>query len=215
MQQIQQAILYEWKSIVKRGMFAISIPLISIIYPILNQKRGEVSIINTYIDNFLPFNKYFVIPYIGWYLYVGIFVALVCILDEVRYYKLIASLCVGMGICYVIYYIFPTHVPRPVILENDFFSNLVKSIYSRDNPYNCFPSIHVLNSMLVAINVCAEEKMNSMIKIISSVTAILIILSTMFIKQHYIADAISAVALSYFLYFILEHINLNKKYVPK
>jgi membrane-associated phospholipid phosphatase len=210
-QQIQQAILYEWKSIVKRAMFAISIPLISILYPILNQERGEVFIIKTCIDNFIPFNKYFIIPYIGWYLYVGIFVALVCILNEARYYKLIISICVGMGICYVIYYIFPTHVPRPIILENDFFSNLVKCIYSRDNPYNCLPSIHVLNSMIVAINVCAEEKMNSVFKIISSIIAILIILSTMFIKQHYIADAISSIALSYFLYFIFEHIKFNRK----
>lgn len=211
MEQVEQSILCELKSILKRAIFSISIPLISMLYPILNKYKESVTVIKTSIDNLIPFNQYFIIPYLGWYLYVAIFLALICVLNGKTYFKLLISINMGMLICFLIYSIFPTHVPRPEIFGNDIFSNLVRGLYKRDNPYNCFPSIHVLNSELVAIYVFKEEKMNSVLKIISSSIAISIILATLFIKQHYVSDAVSATILAYFLYFICNKFDFTSK----
>lgn len=205
MEHVHEVIVCEWKEIVQRAIFALTILMISTIYPILNKASasGE-NIIKTFIDDFIPFNKYFIVPYMLWYGYVAFFIALLCIYSEENYYKLILSINLGMMISYLIYYTFPTTVVRPTIVGNDIFSNMILSLYQRDNPFNCFPSIHVLNSLLVAIYVNEEKKIDKGFKIICSVFCILIMLSTMFIKQHFFLDVISATLIAYVLYINLD-----------
>ena len=116
------------------------------------------------MDKFIPFNKYFILPYVSWYIFIAIFSAILCILDKERYLKLLITLNIGMITCYIIYYFYPTYVPRPMITGTDFFSNLVLNLYAADNPYNCFPSIHVLNSVLIALYTYESEKVNKFIK---------------------------------------------------
>jgi len=72
-----------------------------------------------------------------------------------------------------------------MITGTDFFSNLILNLYKVDKPYNCFPSIHVLNSVLIALYIYESEKVNKWIKAICIIMSASIILSTMFIKQHY------------------------------
>ena len=168
-----------------------------------------------YIDKLIPFNKYFIIPYISWYFYVVIFIAIFCVINERTYYRLLISLAVGMIICYVTFFIFPTTVPRPTIITKDVFSRLVLSIYKNDEPYNCFPSVHVVNAMIVSIYVNREEKFNKIIKIISSFLAILIVLSTMFIKQHVFVDAVSGIIVAYAVYMAVYSYDIIKKRIRK
>jgi membrane-associated phospholipid phosphatase len=188
---------------------------VSIIYPLINSYRGGERIIEVYIDKIIPFNKYFVIPYVSWYGYVILFMVLFCIINERAYYRLLISLSVGMIICYVTFYIFPTTVPRPTIITKDIFSRLVLSIYKNDNPYNCFPSVHVVNAMIVSIYVNREEKFNKTIKIISSSVAFLIVVSTMFIKQHVFVDVVSGIIVAYAVYMAVCSFDIIKKRIAK
>lgn len=203
MEGIKESIVYDWKSISKRALWSLFVPCISIIYPILNDRKVKSIDMETFVDKFIPFNKYFIIPYLSWYFYVGIFLILLCIVDEKNYYRLLISLICGMLISYTIFYIYPTHVTRPVIQDDDIFSNLVLLLYGRDNPINCFPSIHVLNSILVTIYVEKEEKLKKSTKIIASVISLTIILSTMFIKQHFFLDVAGGTLLAYLIYFAI------------
>lgn len=138
-----------------------------------------------------------------------------CIINEGTYFRLLISLSVGMIICYVTFYIFPTTVPRPTIISNDIFSRLVLIIYQNDNPYNCFPSVHVVNAMIVAIYVNREEKFNKIIKIISSLVAILIVLSTMFIKQHVFVDVVSGIIVAYAVYMAVCSFDIIRRRIAK
>jgi hypothetical protein len=160
----KQCVTYEWKDIIKRGLWGLSILFISITYPILNQYRGDTNDLFTFVDKFIPFNKYFILPYVSWYVFMGIFSAILCILDKEKYFKLLITLNIGMVTCYVIYYFYPTYVPRPMITGTDFFSNMVLNLYAADNPYNCFPSIHVLNSVLVALYTYKSDKVYKTLK---------------------------------------------------
>lgn len=209
MEQLQKVFANEWKDIIRRGLLALSIPLISITYPILNQYRGNTNSVFTFIDKLVPFNKYFILPYVSWYMFIAIFAAILCILDKERYLKLLITLNIGMITCYVIYYFYPTYVPRPMITETDFLSNLVLNLYEADNPYNCFPSIHVLNSTLIALYVFKSEKLNKWIKGICISVSGSIILSTMFIKQHYFADVVAGIIFAYVLYFSFKNLKFN------
>lgn len=209
MEQLQKVFANEWRDIVRRGLFGLSIPLISMTYPILNQYRGNTNSVFTFVDKLVPFNKFFILPYVSWYMFIAIFAAILCVLDKERYLKLLITLNIGMITCYVIYYFYPTYVPRPMITGTDFLSNLVLNLYEADNPYNCFPSIHVLNSALIALYVFESEKLNKWIKGICISISVSIILSTMFIKQHYFADVVAGIIFAYVLYFSFKNLKFN------
>lgn len=197
--------LKNFKVVLFRLAFLVSIAFSSLIYVYLNNYRGRVYHIQTALDQAIPFNKYFIVPYVVWYIYLGIFFFYYAVYDEKKYFKILASIIIGMLICYVIYYFFPTYVPRPQVVGNDIFAKAVRFIYNRDNPYNCFPSIHVLESVIIAVYVNRDLVLGYKVKLASTVTAILIILSTLYIKQHYIYDAVSAGAMAYGLYFIFNY----------
>ncbi|MBZ9609618.1 phosphatase PAP2 family protein [Clostridium estertheticum] len=210
MEQLQKKVaLQEWKDIIKRGLLGLSIPLISMTYPMLNQYRGDTNDLFTFVDKLIPFNKFFILPYISWYIFIAIFATILCIVDKGRYLKLLITLNMGMITCYIIYYVYPTCVPRPMITGTDFFSNLVLSLYMADNPYNCFPSIHVLNSVLVALYIYESEKVFKSIKIICVIAAVFIILSTMFIKQHYFVDVLAGIIFACVLYFSFKNLKFD------
>lgn len=178
-------------------------------YPLLNQYRGDTNDLFTVVDKFIPFNKYFILPYISWYIFIAVFSAVLCILDKERYLRLLITLNIGMITCYIIYYFYPTYVPRPMITGTDFFSNLVLNLYEADNPYNCFPSIHVLNSVLIALYTYESDKVHKSIKAICAIMSVSIILSTMFIKQHYFADVAAAIVFAVILYFSFKNFRFN------
>ncbi|MGK0465259.1 phosphatase PAP2 family protein [Clostridium sp.] len=210
MEQLQKKVFAnEWKEIMKRGLWGLSIPLISMTYPILNQYRGNTNSVFTFVDSFIPFNKIFILPYLSWYVFIAIFTAILCVLDKERYFKLLITINIGMVTCYVIYFFYPTYVPRPVITGSDFLSNLVLNLYAADNPYNAFPSIHVLNSALIAFYIYKSEKVYKLTKVICIIMSSSIIISTMLIKQHYFADVASGMIFAWILYFSFKNINFN------
>lgn len=215
MQFIGETIVSEWKEILKRSLFALGVGAVSIIYPLINSYRGGERIIEINIDRIIPFNRYFVIPYISWYVYIILLMVIFCIINERTYYRLLISLCAGMIICYVTFYIFPTTVPRPTIITRDILSRLVLNIYQNDNPYNCFPSVHVVNAMIVSIYVNREEKFNKRTKIISSLVAALIVISTMFIKQHVFVDVLAGILVAYAVYMGVYSYDVIKKRIAE
>jgi len=209
----KNVITKEKKDIIKRGLLGLSIPLISMSYPLLNHYRGDMNSVFIFVDKLIPFNKFFILPYISWYIFITIFSAILCILDRERYLKLLITLNIGMITCYIIYYFYPTYVPRPLVSGTDVFSNLILSLYEVDNPYNCFPSIHVLDSVLIALYTCESKKVCIWTKVVCVVMALSISISTVFIKQHYFADVISGIIFAYILYFCFK--NLKFKDIPE
>ncbi|MEA4827405.1 MAG: phosphatase PAP2 family protein [Clostridium sp.] len=175
-------------------LFMLTIPISNIFYRILNNSsRGVYSLILD-VDTKVPFIKEFIIPYIIWYPFIFIFLIYICLKNKEVYYRTLISINVGLIICYVIFYFFQTTVVRPELIETDIFTNIVRVIYSHDNPYNCFPSVHVITTYIVMHGINTVSK-NKRILISSNVIGILIILSTQFVKQHVILDLIFAVVL--------------------
>ncbi len=191
-----------YNSLIKRGLYSLTYIVLSSLYPLTNKLTGRERELTTALDNMIPFNKYFIYPYVYWYLYVAAFFIYFLLCDEENYYKMLISLNVGVVISYMIYIIFPTTVPRPNFDPGGgLVGFLFKFVYSNDNPYNCLPSIHVLNTMTIAIYVQKDKlHLSKTIKILSIISAILIIYSTFAIKQHVVLDAIAGTALSFGIY---------------
>jgi membrane-associated phospholipid phosphatase len=156
------------------------------------------------IDNYIPFVKEFIIPYLFWYVYfMGAFIYLgfASKKDFMRLFMFIFS---GMTISCIIYMLFPNAQSlRPVIAETtDPFLRLIKNIYTVDTPTNVAPSMHVLNSIAVhsvLVN-CELFKKNWWVKITSFICMVSISASTVLIKQHSIEDVAWACILSAALY---------------
>lgn len=180
------------------------------------QLRGNVVFHDVYIslDQAIPFVSWFVIPYVYWFLFVGATIAYFFFTNKEDFYKCVAFLFVGMTVCLIVYTIYPTSFDhRPVVIDgNPICQFLVNFIYTADKSQNVCPSIHVLNSIGCAIALIKSQRFSKSrgMKIFAIISAIMITLSTMFIKQHSVIDAIMASILSVVLYVLVYKIDYSR-----
>ncbi|EPY03686.1 Ser/Thr and Tyr protein phosphatase (Dual specificity) [Paenibacillus alvei TS-15] len=112
-------------------------------------------------------------------------------------------LCAGLILCYSVYYLFLTTVPRPDVNSNGLISSMVQFIYATDQPYNCFPSIHVLSSYIIIKAVMQCRQISRQLKSFIVIFCWFIITSTLFVKQHVLLDVAGGILLTELLYLVL------------
>ncbi len=160
-------------------------------------------LIHCTLDDIIPFCEYFIVPYLLWFPYQVIAVMYFIFINDNKkeYYQLIKNLCMGMTIFLVVSWLYPNgQLLRPSAFERDnIFTQLVAILYATDTPTNILPSIHVFNSLAIhmALINCQKLKNNQMVKIASFILTTLIILSTMFLKQHSVVDATLGATMAY------------------
>lgn len=170
-------------------------PLLGELYHLVDHPTKHVFSLVTELDRLTPFIKYFAVPYGVWIFYIYVCLVYFFFRDRQAYYRSILIYTVSALTCYAIYSVFQTTVPRPAVPGNDLFSGLVRFIYNRDEPFNCFPSIHVFSSYMV-LRLCVNSRSTGRwSKIIIPTMSVLIILSTLFMKQHVILDAVAGILL--------------------
>lgn len=187
------------------------VPLVNGIYGFLDNGNGAVYSLVTDLDRAVPFLKIFVIPYMLWYPFLYGSLIFMCIKDKTAYYSAVFSIVFGMLISYLVYHVFQTTVPRPEISGSGFLSGALAFIYGNDQPFNCFPSIHVLTSFIIIKSIKDSKSINRTVKIFEAVIGVMIILSTQFIKQHVILDLAAAIFLGDFLYRIINLIKVEMR----
>lgn len=162
-------------------------------------------VIHTKVDDAIPFVEFFIIPYLLWFLYISITIAYFFFTDVKAYYRLTCFLFTGMTMFLIICTLFPNGLTlRPTEFARDNFCvELVKYVYRADTPTNVLPSIHVFNSIgaYLAIRHCEKLRKHKLVLYGSLIMTVLIILATMFLKQHSIIDVITAFAMAIALYF--------------
>lgn len=153
-------------------------------------------------DRLIPFCEYFVVPYILWFFYVAFGVLFLGLVEKdlKHYWGLVISLCIGMTLFLIVSLIYPNgHSLRPVYMRHDnIFTDIVKALYRIDTPTNVLPSIHVFNSVAVHIALAQSPAFRKRQWAVqsSAVLCVLIIASTMFLKQHTVIDVITALILN-------------------
>ena len=162
------------------------------------------SIIHISLDDYIPFNEYFIIPYFLWFAYVAAAVMFFFFTNKEDYYRLCAFLFIGMTISLIICTIWPNgHNLRPTeFARENIFTDMVRGLWQTDTPTNIFPSIHVYNSIGVHLAVMNSEalKKKRVVRISSFILMLSICLSTVFLKQHSALDGIGAIVMSMFMY---------------
>ena len=186
--------------------FMASIIVSNIFYKLLNNGDGDINSLVTNVDKTIPFLKIFILPYITWYGYITIGLIYLCVKNRKTYYTSLISLNIGLAICYIIYAFFQTTVPRPIVTDSDILSKLVTMIYKHDNPFNCFPSMHVTTTYILMKGINDTEN-NKLVSFLFNIIGILIIISTQFVKQHVVLDLIFAMLLCEVIYRVVNNIS--------
>ena len=103
------------------------------------------------------------------------------------------------------YYTYPTvQCLRPESFARDnFLVDFMKDFYAYDTNTNVCPSVHVFGSISSTIAFVCTKRLNLGIKIAAHIMNVLIILSTLFLKQHSVIDAVVALVISAVAYVIV------------
>lgn len=157
------------------------------------------------LDSLVPFCEWFVIPYVLWYPVMAT-VALYLLLRDPDGYAQYAG-CLGTVLLgtILICLLIPngqdlrlTAFPRDNLL-----TQLVGSLYAADTNTNVLPSMHVAGSMVIGFAVFHCDSLRSWwVRGTTLVLLTLIILSTVFIKQHAVLDLLVAIPYSLPFYWI-------------
>lgn len=181
-------------------------------------KFAHYAVIHTVIDDYIPFLEVFIIPYYMWFLYVSLTLLFFMFSFDIEdYYKNFFFLATGMTVFLVISTLFPNmHHLRPAVMPRDnIFTHLVQIIYSTDTPTNLWPSIHVYNSIGTMIAVHHSKRFNKTGVIIMDIIGVLIILSTLFVKQHSFYDVITAFIMAIIFYLFFYHTAILENFCSK
>lgn len=176
-------------------------------------------VIDTVFDNYIPFCEYFIIPYLLWFPYQVLTIIYFVFFnkDKKEYYQLIFNLMMGMTVFLIVSYVYPNKLYlRPAEFSRDnLFTHAVQLLYKTDTPTNVLPSIHVFNSLAIHMSLtnCESLREYRSIRYGSLILTMLIILSTMFLKQHSVIDVCcgSTLALFGYLFFYPQKATMDER----
>ncbi len=167
-------------------------------FALLEQRGIRYRILDTALDEMIPFCPVFILPYLLWFCFVALSVGwfvLFCEEDE-EYYRFSRSLALGCTVFLGISVFFPNGQSlRPMITQNmGIWSEMVRILYIVDTPTNVFPSIHVYNALVCCEGLLRQETVQKRIGLrqFLVVLTVSIVLSTVFLKQHTLFDVIGA-----------------------
>ena len=179
-------------------VWLLAILLLASGYFLLNKPRGSVHVLETTVDDWIPLIPAFVFPYVSLYALLAVSLWRFWKAD-IGAFKLAAlAVFIDLALSYLIYVFFQTKIERPVLTGSDISAAVLRWVYSIDKPFNAFPSLHTSLSALCAL---LWRKAGSSIWPIILLWAMLIIASTVLVKQHYIVDVFGGVAVAIVSYY--------------
>ncbi len=151
------------------------------------------------LDQQLPFLSLFLIPYLTMYIVESwpYFI----IKDIVYLRRVTWAYLVVMIVTFAVFAFFPVKMLRPEIIPKTFLDQGVLFIYQIDLPYNTFPSLHASLTFLAGLVIWQVHKVKGTIVLL---LAGLISISTLFVKQHYVADVLGGMVLAGVVYLVFQ-----------
>jgi membrane-associated phospholipid phosphatase len=160
------------------------------------------------LDNSIPFVPQMAIVYLYLY-YTWKFSTLLyfSFIEHRRGYALGVSLFVIGLLSIVVYIFFPVSVywwRRELLADprvGSFWAERMYRYYEMDTSFNCFPSLHASTSTVIVCTWWRYSRDRPVlwtraVSLGSVLIAVAVVLSTLFVKQHYIADEIAGIVLA-------------------
>lgn len=170
-----------------------------------------IHIVSSKLDELIPFCEYFIVPYYFWFVYIGftmIYIIFFCKKQEERK-GFVFSFCIGMSAFLLVSYVYPNgHELRPKLEGDSIFIHAVRLLHWIDTPTNILPSMHVFVTVACSIALLRQRELRRYGWFVSLVyvCSILIILSTLFLKQHTVVDVVLAFVLNAVCYILFYRV---------
>lgn len=190
--------------------------------------RLHYTVIHNAADDLIPFVPVFVIPYLLWFPYILGSILFLLMVHEDTYRRVCTCLIIGMTAFIFVSVVFPNiHLMRPEVMpEDNIFTKMVGLLYLADTPTNLTPSIHVFNSLCIIAGIwdwnwktdegkVLPAQVRGFSRFFLTLLGVLIIISTMLIKQHSSSDVVIAFALYLFTHLCVYRLGFVLGYVQR
>lgn len=175
-------------------------------------------LIHSKIDDLIPFNSFFLIFYVSWFVaFIGSLVFFM-FYDKKDYQDLSFIMMNGATLIFILYFIFPNYTNLRFDIEGKtFFDQIIQLLWKIDTPTNVCPSLHVSIStaiMVASYNSKKLKKEHPLTRMLVMIWMVLICVSTVFLKQHSIIDVLSGCLITVLWSVICYKVNW-RKYLEK
>lgn len=162
------------------------------------------------LDDLIPFNEFFAIFYVLWYLLVFGSLAYTLFYDPPKFRKLQTFIIVTQVIAMTCYVLYPSRQDlRPEVFErNNILTALMSFIYSFDTNTGVCPSLHVGYSIGILSVFLKDPKLGVEWKALLTFVVVMICLSVCFVKQHSALDVLWAIPMC----LVAEWVTFGKDY---
>ena len=149
------------------------------------------------LDDLIPFNEFFFIPYCFWYVLIVISLGYFLLYDIENFKNLQKYIIITQVVAMAVYIVYPSIQDlRPTEFARDnFFTHLAAFIYKMDTPTGVCPSLHVAYSLGIGSCWLKEKQAGKLWKAFVVFNVFLISAATMFVKQHSAIDVACALPL--------------------
>ena len=154
-------------------------------------------LIHSRLDELIPFNEFFFIPYCFWYLLIVISLGYFALYDIPNFRNLQIYIIITQVVAMAVYILYPSYQDlRPTeFVRDNFFTHLAALIYRADTPTGVCPSLHVAYSLGIGSCWLKEKQAGKLWKAFVVFSVITISLSTAVVKQHSVIDIAAALPL--------------------
>ena len=114
--------------------------------------------------------------------------------------KLASVLCCALVLGMLLFIVIPIRYPRELFHSN---SRLIEFYYKLDSSGNCFPSLHVVATCVFAYCFSLVSKSTTQ-RLLMWIWTVLIVISVLTTKQHYLVDVFGGLTLAAAVIFILR-----------
>ena len=168
---------------------------------------GEPNFPKIGLDDKIPFVSEFVWVY---FLTFPLGIATIYILyfkNRQRMYDVVLTIIICFYISMIFYYVYPVEMLKPEISGNSFTELWTQWTYDSCRAVNCFPSQHCFMALACIFASLYEKNTHWLWRIFTAVMGVLIILSTMFLKQHYFLDFVASFCIMVPIFIIVRLFN--------
>jgi len=176
------------------------------------------------IDDRIGVISIFVVIYVFSYVFWVCGPIAVSLTKKANFINYIIGLSAAYVVGFLIFVFAPSYMDRvaeglmTAVKGNGPFDTMLRGIYAADGSdiaFNLFPSYHCLISLYCYLGIRKQPEISRGFKIYTAVMVVLICMSTLFTKQHYILDMVGGLGISLVCYLIVEKLDPAKKILEK
>ncbi|MBQ6595243.1 MAG: phosphatidic acid phosphatase [Clostridia bacterium] len=154
-------------------------------------------VVHCRLDDLIPFDERFLVFYCYWYLLIVFSLVWFLLYDIPAFKQLQVFIMITQAAAMIVYIIWPSvQLLRPETFQRrNLLTRIMGFIYSLDTPTGVCPSLHVAYSIAIAWVWCRRPASPGAWKAFMVFSAIIISVSTAFVKQHSAVDILAALPL--------------------